>query len=119
MSELSKLPLRCPCCSLPTIGERGWYEICTVCWWEDDGQDDSDADDVLGGPNKGYSLSAARENFKKHGHMYDSGRGIAAVERPSRARSKLLEYAQSVLRGSELLDEQRLLELLKAEAGGS
>ncbi|WP_171099328.1 CPCC family cysteine-rich protein [Ruegeria sp. HKCCD7255] len=29
----------CPCCRLPTLRERGNYEICMVCWWEDNGQD--------------------------------------------------------------------------------
>ena len=60
----------CPCCGYPTLSERGGYEICRLCDWEDDGQDDPDADKVYGGPNKGYSLTAARENFRKHLIMY-------------------------------------------------
>ena len=55
--------ISCPCCGYPTLGERGGYEICELCWGEDDGQDDADADIVLGGPNHGYSLTEARENF--------------------------------------------------------
>ncbi|MGW3665739.1 CPCC family cysteine-rich protein [Streptomyces sp. NPDC005141] len=34
-----------------TLHERGSYEICPVCLWEDGGQDDHDADRVQGGPN--------------------------------------------------------------------
>lgn len=30
----------CPCCGYRTIKERGWYEICPVCYWEDDGSND-------------------------------------------------------------------------------
>ncbi|WBW96088.1 CPCC family cysteine-rich protein [Oceanirhabdus sp. W0125-5] len=30
----------CPCCGYQTIAERGQYEICSVCHWEDDGIDD-------------------------------------------------------------------------------
>lgn len=30
----------CPCCGYRTIKERGCYEICAVCYWEDDGSDD-------------------------------------------------------------------------------
>ena len=45
----------CPCCGYPTLSERGRYEICGLCFWEDDGQDDDDADTCRGGPNGGHS----------------------------------------------------------------
>ncbi|WP_210332701.1 CPCC family cysteine-rich protein [Methylosinus sp. H3A] len=54
---------RCPCCGYRTLDERGAYEICPVCFWEDDGQDDHDADEVRGGPNGSLSLTRARQNF--------------------------------------------------------
>jgi hypothetical protein len=57
---------RCPCCRCKTLHERGGYEICPVCFWEDDGQDDYDADIVRGGPNP-TSLTEARHNFKEFG----------------------------------------------------
>jgi hypothetical protein len=63
----------CPCCGYPTIAERGVYEICSLCAWEDDGQDDAahrpagaaavDPEIVAGGPNHDYSLAEARTNF--------------------------------------------------------
>lgn len=34
-----------------------------MCFWEDDGQDDHDADQVRGGPNGKLSLAQARRNF--------------------------------------------------------
>ncbi|WP_407673532.1 CPCC family cysteine-rich protein [Novosphingobium clariflavum] len=54
---------RCPCCRFATLSERGGYEICPVCFWEDDGQDDHDAELVRGGPNGSLSLLQARVNF--------------------------------------------------------
>jgi Cysteine-rich CPCC len=57
----------CPCCGYKTLPRRGVFELCPVCFWEDDGQDDADADRVRGGPNGTLSLSAARENFKAFG----------------------------------------------------
>jgi hypothetical protein len=54
---------RCPCCRFKTLRGRGQDEICKVCFWEDDGQDDHDANDVRGGPNGTLSLSKARDNF--------------------------------------------------------
>lgn len=60
-------PHACPCCGFITLSERGGYEICPVCFWEDDGQDDHDADLVRGGPNGGLSLSQARGNYQQFG----------------------------------------------------
>ncbi|RSK44140.1 CPCC family cysteine-rich protein [Hymenobacter perfusus] len=50
----------CPACGYPTLSERAGYEICAICGWEDDGQDDAAADVVWGGANGGYSLSEYR-----------------------------------------------------------
>lgn len=58
---------RCPCCGCNTLRGRGGYEICPVCFWEDDGQDEPDADIVLGGPNGNLSLNDARANYRKFG----------------------------------------------------
>jgi hypothetical protein len=58
---------RCPCCLFRTLQERGGFEICEVCFWEDDGQDEHDSDIVRGGPNGSLSLSAARQNFAMFG----------------------------------------------------
>jgi hypothetical protein len=57
----------CPCCRCLTLGERGRFEICPVCFWEDDGQDDMDASVIRGGPNGALSLEQARENFAAFG----------------------------------------------------
>ncbi len=57
----------CPCCGYLTLNERGVWDICQVCYWEDDGQDDHNADMVLGGPNGVLSLTQARVNFRACG----------------------------------------------------
>jgi cysteine-rich CPCC protein len=62
---------RCPCCRYKTLHSRGDDEICPVCFWEDDGQDDHDADEVRGGPNGLLSLAEARIAFKQYG-VYDT-----------------------------------------------
>jgi hypothetical protein len=58
---------RCPCCRFKTLRGRGQDDICAVCFWEDDGQDDHDANEVRGGPNGTLSLSRARDNFTAFG----------------------------------------------------
>ena len=57
----------CPCCGFKTLDERGGFDLCPVCYWEDDGQDDQDADRVRGGPNADLSLTQARHNFREFG----------------------------------------------------
>jgi hypothetical protein len=57
----------CPCCRCLTLDERGAFEICPVCFWEDDGQDDEDAGTVRGGPNGSLSLEQARRNYAAFG----------------------------------------------------
>jgi hypothetical protein len=59
--------VRCPCCGYRTLGERGGFEICAVCFWQDDGQDDHDASEVRGGPNGYLSLAQARANYRSFG----------------------------------------------------
>ena len=53
----------CPVCGYPCHIERGGFDICDLCGWEDDDQDDPHADEIWGGPNGDYSLAEARENF--------------------------------------------------------
>jgi hypothetical protein len=56
---------KCSCCGYKTIDKEGLYEICEVCYWEDDPiqKDKPDSDN---GANS-VSLNQAKENFKKYG----------------------------------------------------
>jgi hypothetical protein len=58
---------RCPCCGCLTLDERCDWDICEVCYWEDDGQDDHNADAVHGGSNGKLSLRQARANYRAFG----------------------------------------------------
>lgn len=80
----------CPCCGYPTLSERGAYEICSICDWEDDGQDDPRADEVWGGPNGQYSLSEARGNFQNHLTMYrpQDSEGFDRATTPAKLQKK-------------------------------
>ena len=51
--------LVCPCCSYKTLSHRGHYEICAVCFWEDDGGNDTAR---YSSPNH-MPLDEARRNF--------------------------------------------------------
>ena len=65
LTEKSIALYTCPGCSYPTLTERGGYEICIVCNWEDDNQDDKETDEIWGGPNYKLSLTENRLNIGK------------------------------------------------------
>jgi len=81
----SALPIRCLCCFCRTMESRAGFEICPVCFWEDDGQDDHDADVVRGGPNGRLSLTAARANYRSIGACEDRVRGSVRKPLPEKA----------------------------------
>lgn len=54
---------RCPCCGYRTLTTAGAMELCPVCWWEDDGQEDDDAGEIRLTVNGQLSLNEAREHF--------------------------------------------------------
>ncbi len=72
---------RCPCCRYPTLPMRGGFEVCAVCYWEDDGQDAHDADRVRGGPNGNLSLTQAIANFENFGACDEAS--VTSVRAPN------------------------------------
>lgn len=57
--------LPCRCCGYLTISMRGYFEICPVCYWEDD-EEQFDDPDYAGGAN-GISLKQAKNNYAGFG----------------------------------------------------
>lgn len=82
----------CPCCGYPTLEEkRPSWDICELCDWEDDDQDDPKADEVWGGPNKLLSLTEARNNFKRWSNKRDLSDAATSqfyVNTPKEAQAK-------------------------------
>lgn len=72
--------IACPCCGYATLGERGGWDICRICWWEDDGQDNHNATVVVSGPNSNISLARARLNFILHGIFHPSRDDLRNVQ---------------------------------------
>ena len=58
---------KCPCCGFYTFDKKpmGNYDICPVCFWEDDPFQSQNPDEEEGSNH--VSLNQARENFKKFG----------------------------------------------------
>jgi hypothetical protein len=70
----------CPCCGFRTLSQPGSYEICQVCWWEDDEVQARDPD-YAGGANT-VSLRTARENYHAFGASDRQFTGKVRVPRP-------------------------------------
>ena len=81
---LDQKTYRCPCCKYKTLRGRGHFELCPICFWEDDGQDETEAEEVRGGPNGHLSLRRAQFNFFNFGAveegLRDKVRGPLADE---------------------------------------
>jgi Cysteine-rich CPCC len=72
---------RRPCCGSRTLDRLKAFEMCPVCFWEDDGQTDADADQVRGGPNGTLSLTQARKNYREFGAS--ERQFLGSVRRPT------------------------------------
>jgi hypothetical protein len=70
--------IACPCCGHLVFGRRGDYEICPICYWEDDLVQIADPW-FAGGANR-PSLEAAQQIFVAFGAMEE--RFTASVRRP-------------------------------------
>ena len=74
--------VRCRCCGFFTLAAYGRYEICQVCWWEDDPTTIFLPGERAGpGPNY-VSLTEGRENFARVGICKPGRLGHAPTRRP-------------------------------------
>jgi len=84
-SQLLRYP--CPCCGYRTLisPPPGTYDICEVCFWEDDAGQFEDPESERGANH--VSLREARENFRAFGaseeRFLDNVRPPRAEETPS------------------------------------
>jgi hypothetical protein len=78
-----EIRFRCPCCGYRTLTAPDSMELCPVCWWEDDGQEDDDASDVRLTVNGALSLSEARMHFAECGAAHP--RFLPYVRKPDTA----------------------------------
>jgi hypothetical protein len=67
VSAAVEVRYRCPCCGYKTLDAPGALQLCPVCWWEDDGQEDEDATEVRLTVNGQLSLNQAREFYTQCG----------------------------------------------------
>lgn len=67
MEDNKSIKYTCPCCGYRTLDEEppGTYDICSICFWEDDPIQYEDPD-YEGGANH-VSLRTAQQNFKEFG----------------------------------------------------
>ncbi|MBK1897372.1 CPCC family cysteine-rich protein [Chryseobacterium paridis] len=78
----------CSCCSYKTILEKGNYQICKVCFWEDDGGNDGSKYSHV----NHMTLNEAKDNFKNKGAILE--RFLKFVD----SEGKLKYYKDSTLK---------------------
>ncbi|HWE61551.1 MAG TPA: CPCC family cysteine-rich protein [Chloroflexota bacterium] len=91
MTNAARFP--CPCCGFLTLSRAppGTYELCPICYWEDDFVQFNDPE-YRGGANR-ESLAEARQNFAAFGAIAETWRRCV---RPPRAD----EYPPPMRNGS-------------------
>jgi len=60
----------CPCCGFLTLPTRTDWDLCPVCFWEDDPSQAADESDPAGA--NGLSLQDARTNYALIGAIHES-----------------------------------------------
>lgn len=76
----------CPCCEYLTLPSRGQYNICPVCFWEDDGAQHPDDFSM---PNHMF-LVQGQANFKKLGACDE--RAVSLVKKEAKLAYKKQDY---------------------------
>lgn len=74
----------CPCCGYITLTEPRAYEICRICFWEDDLVQFEDPD-YAGGANR-VSLRQAQVNYQQFGACEPESRGNVRPPEPDDRR---------------------------------
>ena len=83
VSAAVEVRYRCPCCGYKTLEAPGALQLCPVCWWEDDDQEDEDASEVRLTVNGQLSLNQARSNYTQFGAAHP--RFLPYVRKPQSA----------------------------------
>lgn len=106
----------CPCCGYRTLPDRGAYDLCPVCWWEDDAaQIDAES---LDGPN-GTTLAEGQRLYQRYGAS--ALHGVHEVRPPASNEPRdpawvPLPRPDADPRSEFLRDTGRLLEVATHEA---
>ncbi|WP_078118489.1 CPCC family cysteine-rich protein [Thiosocius teredinicola] len=87
----------CACCGYATIDQKGNYEICPICYWENDPVQEADPW-FQGGANT-PSLFEAQSNFKAFGAM--EKRFVSDTRPPSSADRKNPKWRELVEKDRE------------------
>lgn len=76
----------CPCCGHRTLLERDYYELCPVCFWEDD-PEQAERPWAWGGAN-GISLVEGQQAYLRDGAVHSEAVSKVRPPRPDEARDQ-------------------------------
>jgi len=99
----------CPGCSFPSFSEDWSHNICIVCNWQHDGQDDPYANEIWGGPNYELSLTENRLNICRTLKEKSEKIGGKINEAPS----EILEIFKAHRHRMDSFDEDKMMNALR------
>ncbi len=113
----------CACCGYPTIEEPQTLEVCYLCLWKDNGQDDPHANEYWRGAYYGLTLSAAREHFAAYVACFDDSSRyplFSEEQDPAllRAKRACIALFEQMTRGDQAAPPWDKVGELKAAIGG-
>jgi hypothetical protein len=91
VSSKTTEPFRCPCCHCRALDERGSYDICPICFLEDDGQGGPNVKVARGDPNGVRGLAKVRLNYLQFNACKDGIRQLVRSPTFSPYDSRMLD----------------------------
>ena len=101
---LQRIITTCKSCGFPTLNPTRFFEICQLCNWQDDVQDEHDADIAYGAPN-GESLTESRIEFGLELDEIGFNMNASIIQNPEIILTVLKEYKHN-LQNAESINEK-------------
>lgn len=99
----------CPGCGFPSFTKDWFHDICQVCNWQHDGQDDPHADEIWGGPNYELSLTENRLNIGRTLNRIAKKVGGSIMENPT----EVLEVFSNHQTRMNSFDDEKMMDALR------
>lgn len=95
----------CPACGYPTLEEKGNYECCVMCLWEEDGNDDQHNPALIRPPNH-ISLMEARVNIGFMLAEFEESESVQIDPDPKRVTDHIEDFLNQLKAGTAKINTE-------------